>query len=272
MAKKTPDHVDRECRRRMADAVLRFMRREIRSNDLDRACELRWQESDLAAHQAGIKIWLTYDDFVDHHIDVPPEGYEFLKRWLAFLRSDYGLTERPLPFGPRSRIVPAVMRVLLVAAATAWLLGLGPWLLVVTWLASGLVWHGIYQRRKVVDRELCEADRALRTWCAEVAPFHSVEDWQRHQHLVADVPPYDPAVHHVPFRSPAQERRMAARVAVGSGLLKPVLGVVVLPLWLPVELTGRPGSTYTSQGHWERTDAPLPTELQGPGVVGDRTK
>lgn len=80
--------VDGDARAALRRAVVRFMKGEIRSSSFDEE-NSRYSSarltSDESVHKISRSLWYFHDDIVDHAISVTPEGWETLRRVVAFL-------------------------------------------------------------------------------------------------------------------------------------------------------------------------------------------
>ena len=99
--------VDRRYRERLANGIAAFMRQETNSDELGEIVHCR-RSKDVAAREAAKQVWLFFDDLTDHRVCVYQEQWEQLRRWYAFLKTDYGLTKRT--FSPVPSIVSSGTR------------------------------------------------------------------------------------------------------------------------------------------------------------------
>ncbi len=198
--------VDRAFRDKLADAAASFMRGEIKSYDLDYALLEKSSKTDPDANIVGRQLWLFYDDIVDHPICQPPEGWECLRRWIAFLKTDYALVARPFEVIPRPLGPWILLLIFLVSCSSGWLTGHGMLGFFVSWPVLGIFLDIIVRDTEDQIQAAHFSSREIETINA-FAPFLSQEDWLRHERLLSPLalPAYDPAVHYVPFRTPRQQ-------------------------------------------------------------------
>jgi hypothetical protein len=81
--------VDTEDRNKVADAIERYLAREIDNFELD---DILFTAEDRAAFEVACEVWFCYDDIRRHknegrHKILPP-GETRLRRWVSLLRSD----------------------------------------------------------------------------------------------------------------------------------------------------------------------------------------
>jgi hypothetical protein len=83
--------VDREARLALRDALVRYMTGEIKSFEFDDTVSPLADAKapgDGGLRQIARALWMMYDDLIDHPISVLPEGWDALRRTLAFLQTD----------------------------------------------------------------------------------------------------------------------------------------------------------------------------------------
>ena len=244
--------VDRANRDKMGKTIVAYMRREIKTRQFEHRTLARTRDKGAAA--AGWQLWLIYDDYINHPVRVSPEGWDHLRRWLAFLRTDYGVVERRPPAAPRPRRLAAVSLLILGVVLVLGLFSV-PWLyFFATWAALGIPWTILAWLKWNEDEHLAKSDPDLTLlWRSE--PFLSEADWLAHAHLLddLDLPAFDPAVHGVPPPKPETrpldrafwwlaETRVVRGVLYGlGGLLMLVLCELLLPLLLVLALCRRRG-------------------------------
>ncbi len=224
--------VDRALRDKMADAIIAYMQGRIKARELEKVTGR--PSKDKGAMMVGWQVWYFYDDFIDHPICVTRECWACLRRWVAFLKTDYGLTEMPPPFWACPRVVPALFLAGLSAILAA-SIAFGSWVvLMVAWPILALAWYPIRRLKIRRDRAILQDDAEFKK-LANVAPFLSAEDWKDHEALLAScqIPQYDAAIHYKPFRDERTLRRMWARF--GGIVSAPLIACVI---WLPFMLIG----------------------------------
>ena len=96
MLQSVPVPVDRPNRDRAADALAAYLRGEIDNWAFDDELDRVPGKDDRSLGKLRYWLWLCYDDIERHHARGTPEGWEFLCRALAFLRTDLELAyEKP---------------------------------------------------------------------------------------------------------------------------------------------------------------------------------
>ena len=93
--------VDRDARDALADALAAFMKGQIGAREFERRIDALESEDDTIEGLA-VALWTLCDDITNHTICVSQEGWNSLRRILAFLKSDLELYNRRLDstFGP----------------------------------------------------------------------------------------------------------------------------------------------------------------------------
>ena len=86
-----PVTADRPNRDRAADALAAYLRGEIDNWAFDDELDRVVRKDDQSLRRLLYWLWLCYDDIERHHARGTPERWEFLRRALAFLRTDFGL-------------------------------------------------------------------------------------------------------------------------------------------------------------------------------------
>jgi len=188
--------VDLQARSRLAAATAAYMRGEMRSFAFDEVVDEAMENStDDALFDVAYQLWLFYDDFVDHSVSVSPQGWEYLRRLLAFLTTDYAITKRVHRTWHRGQLVALGSLAMLIIAYHPWCNAAHWPLFLVTWLGAALAAQ--YGTNPPV-RETSDLEEM---W--PFAPFLSEEDWQGHAGLLAQyrIPAYDPQEHARPHRS-----------------------------------------------------------------------
>ncbi|MBA3483485.1 MAG: hypothetical protein H0T51_16880 [Pirellulales bacterium] len=93
MQSHTPN-VDRQARANLRDALVQYMTGKIQTFAFDdRNSKYISSRStiDLSVRAISCELYSIHDDFVDHPISVTPEGWETLRRVVAFLGTDLHL-------------------------------------------------------------------------------------------------------------------------------------------------------------------------------------
>jgi len=211
--------VDREARTRLADATAAYMRGEMKSFAFDEAVEQAMENSkDSALFDVADWLWRFYDDFKDQSVYATPQGWEYLKRLLAFLTTDHAITKRVRRTWHRGQLVALGSLVVLIATYHPWCNAAHWPLFLATWITAALA------ARYGTNPPAEPTPEMEELW--QFAPFLSEEDWQAHARLLDryGIPPYDPQEHTPPHRSRLEE--WALIIPWG------ILGFVALPLVL----------------------------------------
>jgi hypothetical protein len=82
---------DREARSRLRDALIAYMRGDIHTfafDDINSAYLVQRHSEDQSLQEVSKRLWTFHDDFIDHPISVPSEGWIVLQRVVAFLATD----------------------------------------------------------------------------------------------------------------------------------------------------------------------------------------
>ena len=184
--------VDRAARDRLAFALAAFMRGEVDNFALDDAC-FESVTDDRTVDELGRLLWFFYDDCKPHRISVAREGWELLRRCVAFLRSDLELPERQ----PQSIWLHRGQLWGVAAAASIAVAGVGAWngnpfCLLIPAIAVGVPFSLVRWAASDADEPLPGA------WF----PFSSEAQWRAHERLLAaeSIPSYDPRLHDRPIR------------------------------------------------------------------------
>ncbi len=88
--------IDRPAREVVLNALLQYMRGETRSYGFDDRITPYFNRkgtADEGLRQIANALWRIYDDFIDHPISVTAEGWEALRRTLAYLQTDLELAK-----------------------------------------------------------------------------------------------------------------------------------------------------------------------------------
>jgi len=188
--------VDLQARSRLAAATAAYMRGEMGSFAFDEVVDEAMDNStDDGLSKVAYRLWLFYDDFVDHSVHASPQGWEYLKRLLAFLTTDYVITERVHRTWHRGQLVAFGSLAALVAAYLAWCNSAHWPLFLLTCIGAALA------VRYGTDPPVRETSDLEELW--QFSPFLSQEDWQGRARLVDQyrIPAYDPQEHARPHRS-----------------------------------------------------------------------
>lgn len=195
--------ISRLVRESLLQSLGAFMRGEINNDQFDEQREICVDEcrknGDESAANVGFVLWCFYDDCVTHKISQSPEGWNALRRFAAFLKTDFEL-ERIVRRQKHARQLLGFLG--LPSLGIGWLLltQTGSWApLVVLWAVIAVAW-GIMRRREPRKKEFEVM------W--QHAPFWSEKQWRRYEPLIEELglPSYNPAVHNRPYRSKASNR------------------------------------------------------------------
>jgi hypothetical protein len=86
--------VDRKARTDLRDALISYLRGEIRTFEFDDRNSAYFEQrltEDQSVRDVSRILWTMHDDFIDHPVSVTAEGWQFLKRVVAFLGTDLEL-------------------------------------------------------------------------------------------------------------------------------------------------------------------------------------
>ena len=130
--------VDRRGRDALIEAILAFMRLEVRSDVFLGWCSIKSRDEGLERIRCVLGDFC--DSYANHPISVTCEGWEMLRRAIAFLKTDLGVERVRWTIKHWRQWASAAGLVLLSGAFAA--AGLtGKWrILVLAWLALGIVW------------------------------------------------------------------------------------------------------------------------------------
>jgi len=223
--------IDRPARDALAAVILAYMRGEIQSTEFDRR---KWEEPPLAeTTDASVEMlcydtWLIHDDLIDHPLSVPRETWDWLRRVVAFLRTDLRLTTVETYAWHPKQLVGLLGLLAIAGGAALGLLWSAWWPLAAAWVAAGSVGYFYGQLRQP---QPSAAVQELGRW----APFRSRAEWESRQHLVGpgELPDYDPALHCRPVREPPP----SPTVRLSWFLFGPLYGTLWLPLLLRREMS-----------------------------------
>ena len=84
----TATAIDREKRAELRDSLVRYMAGDIRTfafDDINCACR---DTADASLKLLSKELWLIHDDLIDHPVSVTHDGWEALRRTVAFLATD----------------------------------------------------------------------------------------------------------------------------------------------------------------------------------------
>jgi hypothetical protein len=100
--------VDRKARDDLRTALIDYMSGKIRSYQFADRAEPLWNAkatADYSVREISQQLYYIYDEFIDHPISVTAEGWESLRRALAFLHTELELQKSTecdaWPFGAR---------------------------------------------------------------------------------------------------------------------------------------------------------------------------
>jgi len=217
--------IDREARREVVLALSAFMRGEIDNFAFDVAIHKK-SSRDQALEAFRTALWFVYDDCKCHRISVTETCWNYLRRQIAFLKSD--LEETPI-----RRLVPDSVRrgrfllglgSLMSISATGYLAVRDSWFwLCMPGLLIGLPFCGFHVLRDRFTRK----GQDLKTFY----PFASGPQWERYEPLLEEerLPKFDPAIHCRPIRSGVfYKLAHVPAVVFASLVLTPILMLVLL--------------------------------------------
>lgn len=211
---------DTELRSEMLELLVSYMKGHINSSAFDHHLgQLRercWKR-DHSAAMVAYMLYNFYDDFTDHPVSTTEQGWNLLRRYGAFLRTESELEARKKWLPHRKQLIASSCLIGLLIGLMASLSTGSWWYLIVTWLIVGVI------------NALTHAEPAFDPRTQEVlkyAPFWTEAEWKEHEHLIesADLPIYDPATHGKPWVSgmPASQlwsSRLVTIVFAPAGLL-----------------------------------------------------
>lgn len=79
---------DHEARSALRQALIAYMRGEIRTFDFDDINTRCIDANDASLVALARTLWLFHDDLLNHRVSVSPEGWDVLRRIVAFLATD----------------------------------------------------------------------------------------------------------------------------------------------------------------------------------------
>jgi hypothetical protein len=223
--------IDRAIREKLISSAERFLSKEIDSMDFANETASVETEDRGVTIAGGTRFFMIYFAKGKYYVEEPGRAWELVRRWMAFLRSDYQLdTENEFhvsAWNYRKRWRWAVS-VLAMGPLVFW----GQWgLYSVACLAVWLVWSGMWIYKKRCDRKIRESN--LDRWRAKLAfePFYSEEDWNAHRHLIDDcsIPPTPP---------PIEDDWKINHPPISNGILWGLVFSPLVPLWVPFHCSG----------------------------------
>src|SRR5262249_34981932 len=87
--------VDRKARTDLRDALVSYMRGDIRTFEFDDRNSAYFEQGrteDRSVHDVARVLWTMHDDFIDHPVSVSAEGWRILARVATFLATDLELS------------------------------------------------------------------------------------------------------------------------------------------------------------------------------------
>jgi hypothetical protein len=221
---------DRIARDEVASTLASYLRGEI--DNLEFHQRLHALETvDHTVSDIRFGLWFVYDDFVSHPVSVSREGWDQLRRTVAFLRSDLvfsRVTDSKASERSKSSRVRgiAVLSAMIVAGFIAWKM---------TWL--GLLLPGLVEGPLVLMdmwRDRRKPSRDDQPMKATFFPFDCERDWIAHAHLLESdrLPDYDPDLHDQPIRPKANRLWLGMRSIPAYGLFL----FAIDPLFLVMQL------------------------------------
>ncbi|MGQ0635348.1 MAG: hypothetical protein ACT4QC_12110 [Planctomycetaceae bacterium] len=94
---------DRQARTNLRDALVAYMRGEIRTFAFDDRNSVYFGQrrtEDRSVLEISHALWTIHDDFIDHPISVASEGWMVLQRVVAFLATDLEASAVTKPLAP----------------------------------------------------------------------------------------------------------------------------------------------------------------------------
>ena len=140
--------VVREDRDRLALLLSDFMEEKIGSFALDKGLDDLLESKDSAVRELAGQLWFFYDDFADHTIIIDRDGWNWLQRWLLFLKTDEAKPwpQDPTPSTSRWWLAVRFAAVLAGVILSAWALALAmqSYVGISIWLAGTTlaIWFG----------------------------------------------------------------------------------------------------------------------------------
>lgn len=92
--------VDLQARSDVRNALIAFMRGEIRAFAFDDVNSRHFGSADPSLHEISRILWGFYDDLIDHRISVTAESWQILQRVVAFLATDLAADNLGEPASP----------------------------------------------------------------------------------------------------------------------------------------------------------------------------
>ena len=188
--------IDRKSRDKLAETMAKFMRGEIKSDEFDDIRSLEVSNEDKSACIIKETLWGYYSDWSDHHVSLSFEAWEQMRRWVAFLKTDYKLKTHKFNLNSYSLFI-ALLFVILFGAGLVFSWHYATWsVLASLWIILGVAWSFIRKsvQRKSHHMEL--EDKKYNNLC-KYSPFLSEEDWHQHEQLITPllIPKYDTELH-----------------------------------------------------------------------------
>ncbi len=192
--------VDRQARDELAKLVIDYMADRIRTDEFDHG-NMNIEDQDPSVRACVGALWFFHDDFVDHPISVSSEGWNWILRIVALLRSD-------LEMSPKTqKAVRISWRLWLLLIPMA---GVG----LITLLRTGQIWlalalglvsaHPLFWTLGLLSHLCHRVKLALAgaSQSEDLWPFEDKAQWESHRHLLEGlaIPEYDPQVHRRPIR------------------------------------------------------------------------
>lgn len=92
--------VNRQARTTLRNAIVAYMSGTIRTFAFDDQYSSCSVSTDEAVREIVRQVWYSHDDFIDHPISIPSEGWESLRRTVAFLGKDLEIAPRGCDLWP----------------------------------------------------------------------------------------------------------------------------------------------------------------------------
>ncbi|MCF7957749.1 MAG: hypothetical protein K9M57_04795 [Phycisphaerae bacterium] len=206
--------VHREARDKLASTIAAYMRGEIRSDKFDEIifCDIvniNDFKRDKAGWNIAFDLWGYYDDLIDHNFLGTKEQWDYFKRLIAFLKTDYSLKKREI----KKTVWHPVWLYRILLLLLVLLIGLAIYkysiiIAYLAWLGLGMLFCLLafcvkrYNEKNVKSEEIIEIKN--------YSPFHSENDWEAHEYLVKDylLPEYNSDLYNVPLRSKKSDKLM----------------------------------------------------------------
>ena len=223
---------DRVARDQVASALASYLRGEIDNLEFHRRLSAL-ETADHTVREIRFQLYFMYDDFISHPVRASRQGWGYLRRTIAFLKSDLafsGGADEDSRKTARSAAVEArgiaALSAMIAAGFIAWKVSL-----------LGLLLPGLIEGPLIlfcVWRDRGEQPREEQPDKAPFFPFACERDWLAHEHLVEaeGLPFYDPAVHDQPIRPKANRVWLGIRAIPAFGVflfvVAPLLAVLKL--------------------------------------------